>query len=269
MTSRPSGLGEGSEHQGRVRRPGMPGSHAPQPPSGEPQKLGKLVAALVPCSRREAEQYIAEGWVSVDGARVEEPQVRIGPRQRVEIDPRARLQPVEPATFLVHKPAGMVMEEAQVRLDAANRWSGDQTGIRRSKEHGFGIATLFPLPRPASGLVVFSQDPRIVRKLREDAAVIEQELVAEVTGTIAPNGLARMSRGLVFEGQALPPARVSWQSEKRLRIAAKGLAPEWVPWMCEQVGLQLNALRRIRIGRVAMAAMPPGQWRYLPPGERF
>ncbi|MCY1552658.1 hypothetical protein D9M68_890660 [compost metagenome] len=62
---------------------------------------------------------------------------------------------------------------------------------------------------------------------------------------------------------------MSWQSETRLRFAVKGIAPQWVPWMCEQVGLRVTALKRIRIGRIPMAAMPPGQWRYLPAGERF
>lgn len=234
-----------------------------------PERLGKLVAALVPCSRREAEQYIDEGWVRVDGQRADEPQLRVQPGQRVELDPKARLQPVVPATLLLHKPAGMRTEEAQALLGAATRWSGDASGIRASKSHGFGLVALLPLPQPASGLAVFSQDRSVIRKLNEDAALLEQELVAEVKGTIAPNGLARLGRGLVFEGRPLPQARVSWQSETRLRIAAKGIAPEWVPWMCEQVGLQLTALKRLRIGRVPMAGLPPGQWRYLPPGERF
>ena len=52
-------------------------------------------------------------------------------------------------------------------------------------------------------------------------------------------------------------------------IAVDSDRAEWVPWMCEEVGLKLTALRRIRIGRIAMAGLPPGQWRYLPPGERF
>jgi 23S rRNA pseudouridine2604 synthase len=237
--------------------------------SEEPQRLSKAVAALVPCSRREAEQYIAEGWVTVDGRKVEEPQFRVSADQRVEIAPQARLQAVEPATLLVHKPAGMTTEQAHGLLAAPNHWSGDDSGIRRIKSHGIGLVALLPLPTPASGLAVFSQDGRIVRKLREDASLIEQELVAEVTGTIAPNGLARLARGLLFEGKALPPARVSWQSEARLRFAVKGIAPEQVPWMCAQVGLTLTALKRLRIGRIPMAGLPPGQWRYLPAGERF
>lgn len=239
-----------------------------EPAPGENQRLSKVVAAMVPCSRREAEQYIAEGWVRVDGAVVEEPQFRVA-GQRVEVDPQARLQAPTPATFLVHKPAGVDPVELQAQLVAATRWAGDESGIRRIRSHGAGLVGLLPLPRPASGLSVFSQDGRIVRKLQEDADTLEQELLADVAGTIAPDGLARLGRGLVFEGRAMPPARVSWQSETRLRFALKGIAPEWVPWMCEQVGLRLQALRRIRIGRVPMAGLPPGQWRYLRPEERF
>jgi 23S rRNA pseudouridine2604 synthase len=242
--------------------------HAP-PPSAEPQRLSKVVAARVPCSRREAEQYIAEGWVRVDGARVEEPQFRVTGAQRVEIDPQARLQPAEPATFLLHKPAGMGSEEARSLLGAESRWSEDPSGIRRIKSHALGLAELLPLPAHASGLAVFSQDRRIVRRLTQDAVLVEQELLADVAGTIAPDGLERLGRGLAAGGRVLPPARVSWQSEARLRFAVKGIAPEGIAWMCAQVGLQLTGLKRIRIGRIPMAGLPAGQWRYLPFGERF
>jgi 23S rRNA pseudouridine2604 synthase len=236
--------------------------------SDEPQRLSKVVAALVPCSRREAEQYITEGWVRVDGTVVEEPQFRVA-NERVELDPRAQLQATTLATMLVHKPAGMGNAQLHDVLGAATHWQGDDSGIRRIKSHGVGLLALLELPTPASGLSVLSQDGRILRKLREDADTLEQELVAEVAGTIAPNGLARLCRGLAFEGKALPPARVSWQSEARLRFAVKGIPAQLIPWMCAQVGLELTALKRIRIGRVPMAALPPGQWRYLRPDERF
>jgi 23S rRNA pseudouridine2604 synthase len=234
----------------------------------ETSRLSKVVAALVPCSRREAEQYIAEGWVRVDGRVVDEPQFRVA-GEKVEVDPRAQLQPVAPATMLMHKPAGMSTEEAQALLGGATHWSGDPSGIRRVRSHGVGLVALLALPVQAAGLSVFSQNRGIVRKLQEDARVLEQELVADVAGTIVPDGLARLCGGLVFEGWPLPPAHVSWQSEARLRFALKGIAPEMVPWMCAQVGLTLTALKRIRIGRVPMAGLPPGQWRYLGPKERF
>ena len=239
------------------------------PAPDDAQRLAKVVAARVPCSRREAEQYIAEGWVRVDGQVVATPQLRVSASQRIEIDPQARLQPAVSATFLLHKPAGLEAGAAPALLGDDAHWNGDTSGIRRSKAHLLGLKALMPLPIQASGLCVFSQDFRVVRKLTEDAAFVEQELIADVKGTIAPEGLARLGQGLLREGQRLPPARVSWQSETRLRFAVKGIAPEWIGWMCAQVGLELIALRRIRIGRIAMAGLPPGQWRYLPAGERF
>src|SRR3954447_15320318 len=101
--------------------------------SEESQRLSKVVAALVPCSRSQAEQYIAEGWVRVDGKRVEEPQFRVTPQQRVEVERDARLQPALSVTVLVHKPSGMSTAEAQARIGAASHWDGDASGIRRTK----------------------------------------------------------------------------------------------------------------------------------------
>ena len=233
------------------------------------QRLAKLVAALVPCSRSQAEQYITQGWVRVDGQLSDAPQTRVSAGQRVDIDPQARLQAMVSATFLIHKPAGLAGRALTDLLGQSKQWSGDTSGLRRSKSHLSGLQMLMPMPDQASGLCALSQDSRVIRKLTEDAALLEQELIAEVKGEIAPDGLSRLCHGLQHKGQPLPPARVSWQSETRLRFAVKGIAPEWVEWMCNQVGLELLALRRLRIGRIAMAGLPSGQWRYLPLGDRF
>jgi len=234
----------------------------------EPVRLSKRVAALLPCSRREAELYIEGGWVRVDGVVIKEPQHRVTD-ERVELDPGTTLAALEPVTLLLHKPADVSGDAALQLLVPAARATDDSSGIRSVKRHFTQLAPLLPLPDPASGLAVFSQDSRIVRKLTEDTATIEQELVAQVEGQIRPGGLALLGHGLVFEGQPLPPIKVSWQNETRLRFALKGIAPALVPGMCEQVGLRVVALKRIRIGRLPMAGLAPGQWRYLQPGERF
>jgi 23S rRNA pseudouridine2604 synthase len=230
-------------------------------------RLAKRVAALVPCSRREAEQYIEGGWVRVDGKVIEKPQFRVSD-ERVELDPGAKLAAMEPVTLILHKPAGMTYGEGQILLVPDARSRDDLYAIRMVKRHFTQLTPLVPLPAPASGLAVFSQDARVVRKLTDDALAIEQELIAEVRGE-APQGLDLLSHGLAFEGRALPPVKVSWQNENRLRFALKGIAPGLVPWMCEQVGLRVIALKRIRLGRLPMAGLAAGQWRYLRPGERF
>jgi 23S rRNA pseudouridine2604 synthase len=234
----------------------------------EPVRLAKRVAALVPCSRREAELYIAGGWVRVDGVVIEEPQYRVTD-QRIEVDPAAATASYEPATFLVHKPAGATDAQALQLLGEANRFAGDASGIRFAKRQLADLRPLMSLPPPASGLSVFSQARGVIRKLTEDANVIEQELIAEVSGAIAPGGLALLCHGLVLEGRALPPIKVSWQNETRLRFALKGIAPATLPWMCGQVGLRVEGLKRIRLGRLPMAGLAPSQWRLLQGSERF
>ena len=235
----------------------------------EPVRLAKRVAALVPCSRREAELYIEGGWVRVDGRVVEEPAARVSDEQQVALDAGATTDALEPVTMLLHKPARTPYVEAQRLLVAANRAPQDDSGIRMVQKHFTQLTALMVMLDEASGLAVFSQDHRIIRKLTEDDRTIEQEMVAQVTGQIAPDGLARLCHGLVFNGKPLPPVKVSWQNETRLRFALKGIAPGQVPWMCEQVGLRVAELKRIRIGRLPMAALAPGQWRYLRQGERF
>ena len=221
---------------------------------------------MLGCSRREAEQYIEGGWVTVDGVVVEEPQFRVL-NQTIEVSKDASLLAPTAVTLLLHKPAG---HEADLLL--ATRSPDDRSGIRPLKKHFAAAELVTPLATAASGLVVFTDDWRVVRKLREDAHVLEHEVVVEVKGTIKPGGLERLNRidhGFTFNGTLLPPAKVSWQSETRLRFALKGERPGQIAYFCESVGLSVESMKRIRIGRVPMSGLQPGQWRYLLPHERF
>lgn len=235
----------------------------------EPLRLSKRVAALVPCSRREAEQLIEAGRVRVDGLVVDLPEFRVGEHQRVDVEAGAGPAALAPATLLLHQPAGLAADAALALLAEERHWAADPDRTALRRPHLQAIRPLLPLPAVASGLAVFSQHRGMVRKLTDDAALLEQELVVEVAGTLADGGLARLGHGLAWQGRPLPPIKVSWQSERRLRFALKGIAPAQVPWMCEQVGLAVVQMRRIRIGRVPLAALPPGQWRWLQPAERF
>jgi 23S rRNA pseudouridine2604 synthase len=260
-------------------------------------RLAKRLAEMLACSRREAEQYIEGGWVSVDGVVVEEPQFRVV-NQTITLSPDASLLALTPVTLLLHKPAGYEaldavpaadapgagapqttsarrgasVQTAAELLTAANRWASDRSGIRPLKKHFSSAEMVTPLATPASGLVIFTTDWRVTRKLREDARVLEHEVVVEVTGEIKPGGLERLNRvdhGFTYRGALLPPAKVSWQSETRLRFALKGEVPGQIAYMCESVGLTVTGMKRLRVGRIPLSQLPPGQWRYLMPYERF
>lgn len=238
-------------------------------------RLAKRVAELRGCSRREAELFITGGWVRVDGVVVEEPQYRVAD-QHIEIDPAADPAQADPVTLLLHKPSGHHVDHdeqndpsAPPLLGAAAQWAEDPSGIRPLKKHFVGLRLCVPLEPFASGLVVFSQDWRIVRKLTEDAATLEHEIIVEIAGELAASGLKRLNQGIAFKGRVPPAIKVSWQNETRLRIALKGAQPGQIAHMCEVVGLTVLSMKRIRLGGVPLGKLPSGQWRYLHGGERF
>ena len=250
-------------------------------------RLAKRVAEQLNCSRSTAEQFIEGGFVSVDGQVVEAPGARVRPDQAVTVAQDASLLELTPVTLLLHKPAGFEAglgvpagqaahasrsqgaTPATTLLNAASHLGDDASGIRVLQRHFKQLECFTPLPTEASGLVVYTQDKRIARKLAEDIEVLEQECIVEVAGQIADNGLKKLCHGLSFNGRPLPPIKVSWQNETKLRFALKGIRPGQVPAMCEAVGLTVVGLKRIRIGRVPLAKVPEGQWRYLQPWEKF
>ena len=103
----------------------------------------------------------------------------------------------------------------------------------------------------------------------EDAAKVEHEYIVEVAGDIAAGSLALLNHGLSWNGKPLPPIKVSRQNETRLRFAMKTPDRGLIAHMCAKVDLSIVAMRRIRIGRVPMAILPVGKWRYLLGYERF
>ena len=234
----------------------------------EPVRLAKRLAEILPCSRREAEIYIEGGWVSVDGEVVEEPQYKVI-THNIVLHPEATLLPAEPATLLWHQLANANADADVMVPEPATRAADDASGVHLLKRHFVRLTPTLPLEENASGLRVFTQNWRIARKLIDDAATVEQEYIVEVAGALSATGLARLNHGLDYQGFALAPAKVSWQNETRLRFALKGVKAGQIAHMCSSVGVQIVAMKRIRIGKIAMGKLPAGQWRYLAMNERF
>ncbi|MBB3331088.1 23S rRNA pseudouridine2604 synthase [Halomonas campaniensis] len=232
------------------------------------ERLSRRLARQLGCSRREAERYIAGGWVRVDGRTVETPQFRVAD-QRVELASGARAEEIPPCTLLYHAEAGLSAEAALSRLAADTHWLEDPDDRRLLQAHFRGQAVKLPLERGEAGLLVLTQDRRVARRLDEDRARLEQEWLVEVAGSLDDAQLARLREGTAVPGRRLAPGKVSWQSEQRLRFALKGMVPGQLSAMCEALGLEVISVKRLRIGGVSLARVPPGQWRYLRADERF
>jgi len=220
-------------------------------------RLAKRLAEERPCSRREAELYIEGGFVSVDGALVEEAGARVTMEQVITVADDATLLEIVPVTILLNKPAGAAQPLHLLNGESLTR---SAPGQRFLKRHITGQEQYLPLDAKTSGLTVFTQDFRVKRKLADEAAKMEQEIIVEVSGTISENGLQQLN---TING------KVSWQNETRLRFAIKNPKPGLIEKLCKEVGLTVIAMKRIRIGRIAMASLPVGEWRYLQDHERF
>jgi len=232
----------------------------------EPVRLAKRVIELTGCSRADADRYIEGGWVTVDAEVVELPQFKVTTEQ-VVVDPTAVLSNSEPTTVLLHR--GHADADRGNAILIATHWSEDASGVRLLHRHLNHLSVSMDLDPQASGLVVLSQEGPTKRRLQENRNSIEQEYVVEVSGQITAYGLQRLSVGMRLPDRTLPPCKVSWQNEIRLRFAIKAVQPGQLQQMCAEVGLTTVAIRRIRIGKVPLSKMPVGQWRFLPAGESF
>ncbi len=261
----------------------------------EGERLSKRVMALKACSRTEAEQYIEGGWVMVNGVVVEDPPFRVL-HQTVSIAPDATLLNTADVTLILNKPSGWLdgvedddedederparsrtskpqIPNARSLLTIANRYSNDQSEIRALKRHFLHLEADVALETGASGLVVFTQDWRTTRKLSEDLGSMEHELIVDVTGEVQPEQLQRIARALNDERNPLPQVKFSVNSSSpelsKLRFAIKGSHPGLVAYLCGKAGLEIQAMRRIRLGRLALTDLPEGQWRFLSVYEKF
>ncbi|MFC1467346.1 pseudouridine synthase [Verrucomicrobiota bacterium] len=241
----------------------------------EPQRLQKVMAQQGLCSRREADRYIEQGLVYVDGKRAELG-MKVMPDQQIELSQKAQKQQSCRVTVLLNKPVGYVSGQpednykpAVALITPGNQFKGDKSGIRFNRGHLKGIAPAGRLDIDSNGLLVLTQDGLTARKLIGSETKVEKEYLVRVKGNLTDKGLKLLNHGLSLDGKKLKPAEVSWQNEDQLRFILKEGRKRQIRRMCELVGLKVVGLKRVRIGNVKLGDLPPGKWRYLRPDERF
>ncbi len=242
----------------------------------EKVRLSKLMSEQGLCSRREADSYIERGWVLVDGKPVTELGTKIDPAQRITLNRAAQTQQHARVTILLNKPIGYVSGQAEdnhkpavTLINAASRFASDQSQLRFSTANLKGLAPAGRLDIDSQGLLVLTQDGRIAKQLIGEDSPIDKEYLVRVQGKIVGNGLQMLNHGLKLDGEALKPAKVSWQNDDQLRFILHEGKKRQIRRMCEQIGLKVTGLKRVRIGKIKLGDLPTGQWRYLREDEKF
>ena len=268
----------------RIRAAAAAPAGSPGASTGTTVRLNKRMAELGLCSRREADDWIIKGWVRVNGA----PAVMGQPvalDAHIEVDRQAEQQQRQQVTILINKPVGYVSGQAEdghepavVLVQPHNRWRECNSRMRWGHEQLRGLAPAGRLDIDSIGLLVLTQDGRVARQLIGEDSLMEKEYLVRVSlgnenlnvqGAFPLEKLALLCHGLSLDGRALRPAQVSWQNPEQLRFVLTEGKKRQIRRMCEQVGLYVTGLKRVRIGRVNLGHLPVGQWRYLMPHESF
>lgn len=243
-------------------------------PLNEPPRLAKRISEMCQCSRREADEWIENGWVYVDGVVVKTLGTRVHPNAKIEIKEAASKHQTESVTILFSKPLAMASEqgdgEAALQLiRPENRWAEDETRLSFKATHLRGLALAGKLDAESTGMLVFTQEGSVARRITGDDTRLEKEYMVRVEGELTPEGMQRLNHGLSLDDVKLKRAQVSWQNEQQLRFVLHETKKRQIQRMCELVGLRVISIKRIRIGSVSLGKLPAGQWRYLRENERF
>jgi 23S rRNA pseudouridine2604 synthase len=232
------------------------------------------------CSRREADDWIAKGWVKVDGQVIAELGSKVLPHQKITIERQAQAEQSRRVTVLINKPIGFVSGQAEDGYKPAvtlvrpeNRWTEDKLPLQFSAAQLKSLVPAGRLDIDSTGLLILTQDGRIAKTLIGEDTSVEKEYLVRVKYTkgakLPEHELKRLNHGLSLDGKALLPAKVRWQNEDQLCFILREGKKRQIRRMCEMVGLQVLALKRVRIGRVKLGNLPIGQWRYLGADEEF
>lgn len=239
-------------------------------------RLSKRMAELGLCSRREADEFIVNGWVTVDGVVVDVLGSRVPLTAEIQVSKEAQKHQSGIVTILLHKPVGYVSGQAEdgyqpaiVLVHPDNQWTEDPSQTIFQRGHLRGLAPAGRLDIDSTGLLVLTQDGRVARQLIGEDSEVEKEYLVRVEGELSEDGLRKLNHGLTLDGVKLKPARVSWQNEDQLRFVLREGRKRQIRRMCEMVGLTVVGLKRVRIGSISLGKLPVGSWRYLRPGERF
>ncbi|WMW82429.1 pseudouridine synthase [Undibacterium cyanobacteriorum] len=243
-------------------------------------RLSKRMSELGLCSRREADEWIAKGWVRVDGKVIAELGTKILPHQKITIERQAAAEQSKRVTILINKPVGYVSGQAEdgylpaiALIKPENRWSECKVN---TSFHPTQLRSLVPAGRldiDSVGLLILTQDGRIAKKLIGENSEVEKEYLVRVVynkpGRLPDSDLRLLNHGLSLDGKKLLPAQVRWQNDDQLQFILKEGKKRQIRRMCEMVGLKVVGLKRVRIGKVRLGKLPEGQWRYLRDDEPF
>lgn len=238
-------------------------------------RISKIMSQRGICSRREADAYIEQGLVKVNGKLINELGYKALPDAKIELLSQAVKKQLFKATIILNKPVGFLSHKADRGYKLAVSLINNENQYKQAGDSKFnpihlrGLAPAGRLDIDSQGLLVLTQDGRIAKQLIGAESSIEKEYLVRVQGKLIEHGLELLNFGLSLDGKPLKPAKVQWLNHDQLRFRLREGRKRQIRRMCELVGLKVTGLKRVSMGQIKLADLPVGKWRYLKPNEHF
>jgi len=171
---------------------------APLPAEG-PQRIAKVLARAGLCSRRDAERWIAEGRVAVDGTVLTSPAVTVTAESQIRVDGKPLPEPERARLWRFHKPAGLVTTHKDEK--------GRPTVFGALPAELPRLVSIGRLDLNSEGLLLLTNDGALARRLELPATGWVRRYKVRVHGFVDPARLAALARGTTVDGIAYGPIR--------------------------------------------------------------
>ncbi len=222
------------------------------------ERVQKLLSRSGVCSRRQAEELMRSGRVTVNGESVQ-PGDRADPeRDVIAVDGVPMKQPGQRVCLMLNKPRGYVTTLSDEQ--------GRKTVAELVADCGVRVYPVGRLDLNSEGLLLMTNDGDLAQHLTHPSHQVEKEYLVRVTGD-ADSALPRLRRDMTVDGERFRGAKVRVLSQEGdsslLSVTIAQGRNRQVRRMCAACGLTVHRLRRIREGSLALGSLKSGQWRRL------
>jgi 23S rRNA pseudouridine2605 synthase len=230
-------------------------SNLDQAPGERPERIAKVLARAGVCSRREAERWIREGRVSVDGRVLATPAVTVEAASDIRIDGKPLPIPERRRLWRYHKPAGLVTSHRDEK--------GRPTVFDALPKDLPRLISVGRLDLNSQGLLLLTNDGGLARRLELPSTGWVRRYKVRVHGEAQPEQLAALAKGITIKGVVYGPINATLEREQGsnawIAMALREGKNREVRRVLEHLGLQVTRLIRLSYGPFQLGNLPRGE----------
>ena len=218
----------------------------------EPVRLNKYLSEAGVCSRREADRFIADGRVTVEG-RIAQTGMRISPGQEVRVGRKVVSKRDEMVVLAVNKPKGIVCTEEK----------RERNSIVRFLNYPIRVTYIGRLDKDSRGLLLMTNNGDIINRMMRSANCHEKEYKVTVDKEITEEFIEKMSGGVPILDTVTRPCRVTKIGKYTFSIILTQGLNRQIRRMCAALGYEVRDLLRVRVMNIRLGSLKEGEYRKL------